>query len=187
MDLGLKKDEVRLAEYTPEWTEEFQKVKKEICLKTSLGADRIEHIGSTAILGMPAKPIIDLLVGIDDLKVLDKQIISGLKECGFLRLKVERLGEIVFAKFTDTTYEVKTHFIHMVDYQQDLWKDLTFFRDYLNANETARQQYLTIKLAYLENGSNGINEYTAFKEEFVRGIYNKREQNEDSFQVTPNS
>ncbi|ALC91294.1 dephospho-CoA kinase [Bacillus sp. FJAT-18017] len=176
MELGLKKDEVRLAEYTPEWADEFQKVREEICLKTGLSTDRIEHIGSTAILGMPAKPIIDLLVGIDDLKALDKQIISSLKECGFLRLKVERPGEIVFAKYTDTTYEVKTHFIHMVDYQQDLWKDLTFFRDYLNANETARQQYLTIKLAYLENGSTGINEYTAFKEEFVRGIFKNRQE-----------
>jgi GrpB-like predicted nucleotidyltransferase (UPF0157 family) len=175
LELGLKKDEVRLVEYSPEWTGEFQKVRKEICLKTGLNADRIKHIGSTAILGMPAKPIIDLLVGIDDLKALDKQIISGLKECGFLRLKVERTGEIVFAKFRDTTYEVKTHFIHMVDYQQDLWKDLIFFRDYLNANETARTQYLTIKLAYLENSSTGINEYTAFKEEFVRGIFKKRQ------------
>ena len=58
---------------------------------------------------------------------------------------MERPGEIVLAKFTDETYEVKTHFIHMVDFEKELWRNQLFFRDYLNSNEKAREEYMNIK------------------------------------------
>ena len=88
--------------------------------------NRIEHIGSTAIKDMVAKPILDLVVGVHDVENVDKAIFQGLKEAGFLRLRVQRPNEIVLAKFTDETYEVKTHFIHLVEYNKDLWKNLIF-------------------------------------------------------------
>ncbi|HWL26395.1 MAG TPA: GrpB family protein [Ureibacillus sp.] len=174
MKLGLKKDEVRLENYTSEWTEEFNKVKKEIVENTNLEEYCIEHIGSTAILEMSAKPIIDILVGVDDLNKIEKSFFKGFSKVGFLRLSVQRPGEIVLAKFTDDSYEEKTHFIHLVEYQKELWNNLIFFRDYLNSNEIARKQYLDIKMEYLRNSSIGVNEYTDFKEEFVKSIFNKR-------------
>lgn len=174
MKLGLNSDEVRLMDYTPAWNEEFMRVKEELAEKTALEEKRIQHIGSTAIKGMSAKPIIDILVGVDNLTKVDKSLFKGFSRAGFLRLKVERPGEIVLAKFTDDTYEVKTHFIHLVEYQKELWNNLIFFRDYLNANEAARKQYLEIKLEYLRKSSTGVNDYTDFKEAFVKDIFNKR-------------
>lgn len=174
MQLGLKNDEVRLDSYTPEWEKEFIKVKEDLKEHTSFGEDRIEHIGSTAIKGMSAKPIIDIMVGVDDLQEVDKPLLKSFSKADFLRLKVERPGEIVLAKFLDDTYKEKTHFIHLVEYQKELWNDLIFFRDHLNSNEDARTQYLAIKVAYLEDSAKGINEYTDFKEEFVKGIFAKR-------------
>ncbi|GAA4062159.1 hypothetical protein GCM10022410_06260 [Amphibacillus indicireducens] len=53
MKLGLKQNEVRIVEYTPEWNAEFDKVKEELIENTSLDENRIEHIGSTAIKGIP--------------------------------------------------------------------------------------------------------------------------------------
>lgn len=174
MRLGLKRDEVRLENYTPEWKEEFNRVKDQIIESTNLDETRIEHIGSTAIEGIAAKPILDILVGIDDIQEVDERIITGLRNIGFLRLKVDRPGEIVFAKFTDETYEEKTHFIHLVEYQKEIWRNLIFFRDYLNANELAKKQYLDIKLEYLKTSSQGINEYTNHKESFVQSIFGMR-------------
>ncbi|MFC0015471.1 MULTISPECIES: GrpB family protein [Allobacillus] len=174
MQLGLGYNEVRLVSYTPEWKEEFIKVKKELMKHTNLEENRIEHIGSTAIKGMSAKPIIDIIVGVDDLQMVDKPLTKKFYQAGFLKLKVERPGEIVLAKFTDDTYKEKTHFIHLVDYQKELWKNLIFFRDYLNSNEAARERYLEIKLEYLKDSSTGVNEYTNFKEEFVKEIFTKR-------------
>ncbi|WOV84543.1 GrpB family protein [Sporosarcina jeotgali] len=97
MQLGLKNDEVRLESYTPEWKDEFIKVKKELMEYTKLEDYRIEHIGSTAITGMSAKPLIDIVVGVDDLQEVDKPLLKSFSKAGFLRLRVERPGEIVLA------------------------------------------------------------------------------------------
>lgn len=105
---------------------------------------------------------------------VDKSFFQGLKETGFLKLKVERPNEIVLAKFTDDTYEEKTHFIHLVEYNNELWKNLIFFRNYLNSNETAREQYRELKMKFFEEKNGGINEYTEYKEQFVKEIYEKR-------------
>ncbi|MGZ9583091.1 GrpB family protein [Paenibacillus marinisediminis] len=174
MKLGLKRDEVRLEAHTVEWQKEFHRVKQDILNSTSLQENRIAHIGSTAIKDMVAKPILDLVVGVDDIENVDKAIFQGLKEAGFLRLRVQRPNEIVLAKFTDETYEVKTHFIHLVEYNKDLWKNLIFFRDYLNSNETVREQYSNLKQKFAEDNIGGIDEYTDYKEQFVKEIYEKR-------------
>src|SRR5699024_12871693 len=91
----------------------------------------IEHIGSTYIKDMMDKPIIDIVIGVNDITNIERNDFRGLKKTGFLRRKVERPNEIVLAKFTDDTYKEKTHFIHLVDYNKDLWKNFIFFRDYL--------------------------------------------------------
>ncbi|CEG27066.1 GrpB family protein [Bacillus sp. B-jedd] len=174
MKLGLRKDEVRLVEYNPEWAAEFAKVKEELRASTNLEEFQIEHIGSTSIPGMLAKPIIDMVVGIRNLSNFPESLAGGLKKAGFLRLRVERPGEIVFARFTDNTYEVKTHFIHLVEYEGELWQNLIFFRDYLRTNEDARWEYQAIKMDSLARYQTGVNEYTDHKEDFVKAIFAKR-------------
>ncbi|MEB7783060.1 GrpB family protein [Mammaliicoccus sciuri] len=177
MQLGLKNDEIRLEKYTVKWHDEFIKVKNELLKYTQFGEYRIEHIGSTSIQGMSAKPIIDIVVGVDNLEKVDEELFNSFRKAGFLRLRVEKPNEVVLAKFTDETYQVKTHFIHLVEYQQEIWNNLTFFRDYLNSNEAARKEYLDIKTSYLKNTTSGIKDYTDFKEKFVKSIYNKRNAN----------
>lgn len=174
MKLGLNKNEVKLVPYTSEWNTEFTRVKDELLKFSDIKADCIDHIGSTAITDMVAKPIIDILVGVDDIEKVDISFIKALHKVGFLRLKVKRPGEIVFAKFTDATFEVKTHFIHVVDYDKELWRNLIFFKDYLNANEKAREEYKRLKINYAarENMNNTV--YTDLKEPFVKSIFAKR-------------
>lgn len=170
MNLGLKKNEIRLVPYTHEWNNEFMRVKDEIQKYSNIKENQIQHIGSTAIKDSLSKPIIDIMIGLDNLEKLDSMFIEILKSIGFLRLKVERPSEIIFAKFTDNTYEKKTHYIHLVEYEKEIWRKLTFFRDYLNDNKKARIDYMNIKLEYLKTDSIGINEYTDYKESFVKDI-----------------
>lgn len=92
----------------------------------------------------------------------------------YYSLKVDRPNEIVLAKFLDNTYQNKTHFTHLVEYKEELWNDLIFFRDYLNDNKSARDRYLDIKKSYADKNSIGINEYTSFKESFVKEVNQKR-------------
>ena len=174
MRLGLKRDDIRLVEYTPKWKEEFGRVKQAILKSTPIPENRIEHIGSTAIKGMVAKPILDVIVGVDDIDNVNESIFEGFKEIGFLRLRVHGPNEIVLAKFSDDTYGEKTHFIHLVDYGKKLWKDLIFFRDYLNANESARVKYSSLKKEFLNKHKGDIKAYTDYKESFVKEIFRKR-------------
>lgn len=174
MNLGLKNNEVRLIEYSPKWKDEFKRSKNLILDHTHIQENRIEHIGSTSIIGMSAKPIIDIVIGVDDLEKVDKTLFKELENAGFFRLKVNRPNEIVLAKFLDESYKVKTHFIHLVEYEKDLWHNLIFFRDYLNSNKEAREKYLDIKKKYVSKSSTGIIDYTNYKENFVKEIYKKR-------------
>ena len=89
-------------------------------------------------------------------------------------LRVERPDEVVLAKFTEDTYEVKTHFIHMVDFDKELWKNQLFFRDYLYSNDEAREEYRKIKLTSAKQKDININSYTDMKEPFVKSIFSKR-------------
>lgn len=68
MNLGLDSIEVRLVDYSSKWKDEFERIKHSILKNTDFDEERIQHIGSTAIVGMSAKPIIDIAIGIDDLK-----------------------------------------------------------------------------------------------------------------------
>ena len=97
-----------------------------------------------------------------------------MKKAGFYRLRVERPGEIVFAKFTDNTFEIKTHFVHLVNYLGEKWCDLLFFRNYLNTNEVVKRQYEKLKIKFLNSNLQGIEEYTSYKEQFVQSIFDKR-------------
>jgi len=174
MELGLKKDEVKIVPYNAQWKSEFERVKKLMLHVLNVNESQIEHIGSTAIKGMKAKPIIDILLGVENLQCIDRILEKALYSIGFYRLRVERENEVVFAKFADEGFETKTHFIHAVKFNGELWKNLIFFRDYLNENEEERKAYENVKEAYLQHCSTGINDYTNFKEEFVQRIFSER-------------
>jgi GrpB-like predicted nucleotidyltransferase (UPF0157 family) len=177
LKLGLKRNEIKLVPYSNDWPIEFIRVKMEIQKYTNLEGKRIEHVGSTSIKKMDAKPILDIIVGVDDIDKIDNAMLNSLKKIGFLRLRVERPNEVVFAKFTDDTYEEKTHYIHLVNYESELWHNLIFFRYYLNSDKNARETYKKLKMDYIQNYSNDIKGYTDYKEKFVKEIYSKRNAN----------
>lgn len=174
MELGLERNKVKLVPYDKDWKKEFEKIKEIIHNSTGIENDKIEHIGSTAIKNIMAKPLIDILVGVENISCIDPDLIKKLKQIGFYKLKVEMQNEIVFAKFTDDTFNKKTHFIHLVNYDGEIWKNLIFFRDYLNYDESSREAYENIKKKFVEIQSVGIEEYTDSKEEFVKYIFSKR-------------
>lgn len=177
MELGLTKNEVRLTPYDPSWEKTFLNTKKQIIDCTALKPEQIQHIGSTSIVGMPAKPIIDIMVGINSLKQIDAELFTQLKEADFLRLKVEKPDEIVLARFTDKSYAVKTHFIHLVEKDSTKWNDLLFFREYLNQNSQAKKAYKELKQELAAQPGTEIQSYTDQKWVFVRNILNQNKNN----------
>lgn len=172
MKLGLKNNEVVIVPYNQEWKIEFNRVRQEILKNININCNCIEHVGSTAIKGIKAKPIIDILIGVDDISKLDDSFFNQLKKIGFYRLRVQKHDEIVCAKFIDNTFEFKTHIIHLVNFNQKKWNDLILFRDILRTHDNIKKQYENIKQTFLENNLNEITAYTAYKENFVKDTLN---------------
>lgn len=173
MKLGLQNDEVLVLPYDDAWKVEFKRIQEELLSYTKLTSNQIEHIGSTSIVGIRAKPIIDILVGVGNLETLEKPFFKDIEKAGFYRLRVVRPNEIVCAKFLDNTFQVKTHFIHIVEYEGEKWRQLVFFRDYLRMNEDAKKQYEQLKESFFQTDFSGINSYTDYKEQFVQSILAK--------------
>ncbi|BFN33141.1 GrpB family protein [Vibrio harveyi] len=173
MKLGLANHKVDVVKHDPAWRQEFARSRSELALVTEIPPTQIEHIGSTAILDMPAKPIIDIVLGIEHFPHVSPKLIDALKSVGFLRLKVEKQDEIVFAKFTDDSYQVKTHYLHLTQYQEQLWRDWIQFRDRLNGNAELRSEYLALKFSLVKQAEITIEKYTDAKTSLVRKVINE--------------
>lgn len=175
MKLGVPKNQVILVPYDYQWQAVFKETKTKLLAATSLTDKQIEHIGSTAIEGLKAKPIIDLLVGVENLLTLDDDFFVQLKACGFHRLRIKKADEIVCAKFADPDFKIKTQIMHLVTIHQEKWHDLIFFRDFLNQQLAYRQEYRDVKSAFFDTDLQGIEAYTAYKETFVKKVLDLRE------------
>ncbi|MHA2877213.1 GrpB family protein [Vibrio campbellii] len=173
MKLGLANHKVDVVKHDPAWRQEFARSRSELALVTEIPPTQIEHIGSTAILDMPAKPIIDIVLGIEHFPHVSPKLIDALKSVGFLSLKVEKQDEIVFAKFTDDSYQVKTHYLHLTQYQGQLWRDWIQFRDRLNGNAGLRSEYLALKFSLVKQAEITIEKYTDAKTSLVRKVINE--------------
>ena len=110
---------------------------------------RIEHFGSTAIPGLAAKPIIDLLVGVRSLEEAKQVVVSPLKGLGYAYWSENPDPQRMFFAKGLPPNGPRTHHIHMVEPDSVLWERL-LFRDYLrqHADEAARYEQLKYRLAH---------------------------------------
>lgn len=172
--LGVNKGEVKLVTHSPNWKKLFAE-EKEI-LQSIIGENihDIQHFGSTAIEGINAKPIIDILVGVGSLDEVEKFDKERLKENGYYHLSKVRLeGKVVFAKFSNLENLTKTHIMHIVEHNGTWWKEHTYFRDYLNENPEKAREYETLKKRLALKYLNEERLYTDEKKKFVDDILSK--------------
>ena len=169
--IGLKRGTVKLCEHEKEWEIEAQNTISR--LKKILGnvANDIQHVGSTAILSIKAKPIIDIAVAVDDFNdvlALEKE----LKDKGFYYRPQVDLGEqLLFA--SGSLYEgagdLQTHFIHVVRSGSMDWINYINFRDYLNRTSSVAKEYeeLKVSLALQAPIDSGREKYLKGKHDFI--------------------
>jgi len=148
----LVSEEITIAEYDPRWPALFEQ--EAAFLRKTIPPNlitRIEHFGSTAVPGLPAKPIIDILVEVVSLKQAQRQIVPILEGEGYEYFWRPVFGDDppCYAWFIKRNANgVRTHHIHMVEQDSPLWERLCF-RDYLRAfpDEAARYSLLKRSLA----------------------------------------
>ena len=146
--LGLQRGTVRLGPHDDTWPQEAARTIRQ--LREILGATAvdIQHVGSTAIPLIEAKPILDLAVGVRALADLQPAL-PALARQGFLFRGEMVPGERLLVMGTADT---RTHHIHVVVWNGERWRDYLNFRDYLNAHPGKALQYEACKrrLAALE-------------------------------------
>ena len=178
MNLGLKRGTVALVPHETAWEEEAGRTIAK--LKDILGdaAVDIQHVGSTAIPAICAKPIVDIAVAVRSFAEINAKQ-AKLEAQGFYRRSWNDEDQELFAcgSWYDGTGDKQTHFIHVVLADGTEWRNYLNFRDYLNTFPAAAKAYeaLKLSLAAANPEDAGREKYTSGKHEFVREMLRKAE------------
>lgn len=167
-----KNDCIELTDYDVHWPEmaraEMQKL-YDVLPKNYL-VD-IQHVGSTAIPGMQAKPIIDIQVAVKSLEVIKPIAIKQLKKLGYEHWYENPDPErMFFVKGMPPFGEKRTHHVHIVEPTSKHWSGKINFRDYLIAHPEIAKEYQALKVKLAQQYTYDREEYTNAKGEFVNRI-----------------
>lgn len=172
--IGLKRGTVRLVKYNPKWIDLFRKEKDILLSQFSSKIMAIEHIGSTAIPGLPAKPIIDINVAVESLDNID-MFVSRLPALGYEYIPERRFSDRQF--FPKGSPENRTHHLNIVEITSETgWENPLLFRDFLRKHDDIRKKYADLKVELATNYYNNREEYTKRKGDFVMKIINKAKE-----------
>ena len=165
--LGLHKDKVDLVSYCFDWPQEFEQEKKNLQKILEGHALAIEHVGSTSIPGLSAKPILDIAVAVSNIETLHK-LIPILTDAGYDVLdSIEKCGEVLARKGNP---ECRTHYIHIEVKGSTYWNNHILFRDYLLEHPEIIEQYENLKKDMALKFKEDRKKYTAAKNEFIQNI-----------------
>jgi GrpB-like predicted nucleotidyltransferase (UPF0157 family) len=176
--IGLENNVVKIADYDTTWINDFEHEKELISGAVVEYNLSIEHIGSTAVKGLCAKPIIDILIGIDRFE-------NGFRIVGvFERLGYEYKGEFGIPKrHFFIKGNPRTHHVHMVEIGSNFWNEHLLFRDYLREHKDDRERYALLKRELALRYPNDRDAYLESKAEFIQKIIEKaKNQNIDKLE-----
>ena len=165
----MRTKKVIVVPYDKGWKCDFEKIKAE--LEAALGelALGIEHVGSTSVEGMSAKPIIDIDVVVRDYGVFDA-VVSALASVGYIHegdLGIK--GREAFA-YTGKSHLQKHHLYVCPKDSEELRRHITF-RDYLRTHPEAVRKYSAVKETAARLFPEDIDGYMAYKAECIEQLY----------------
>lgn len=166
--LGLKNNLNVLVDYNPLWEAAFIEESQRLGQALSDVAKGIEHYGSTAVPGLRAKPILDILVGV-----------SPLDDWLMCRAPLETLGydyaenagvprHYIFGRGRDSTE--RTHLVHVVEFLGGEWRSNLAFRDALRRDPSLQMSYLKVKEDAAAAVPEGRVRYNQLKAAFIARI-----------------
>jgi GrpB-like predicted nucleotidyltransferase (UPF0157 family) len=164
--LGLKRGTVRLVPYSHEWKGLFESEKRALCEHLGHLAVDIQHVGSTAVPGLAAKPILDVVIGVARIADVEK-CIPLLEGIGYSYAGELFDGDFFFMK---RTQETTTHHLHLVAFDGERWRNYVWVRDHLRRDKEARQKYGELKAELAAKFPHCRERYAEEKSAFIRGI-----------------
>lgn len=184
---------IRFEPYNPAWRDEFERHRVQISQALSNLNPAVDHIGSTSLGSIAAKPIIDILVGLQSEGQLD-ECIQPLLAAGYTYLQKFTPGmpyRRFFVKLTALSSRPLPHVIsvedvlafgrdydsvaniHVMERGTHHWMRHIAFRDYLRAHPAARSAYESLKRRIAEMDFNDPLEYNSYKDDFIKDYQEK--------------
>lgn len=166
MTLGLRFPAVRLEPYTPAWADAYAEERDRI---SSVLGDRIlgiEHVGSTAIPGICAKPIIDIAIAVPTLDVAE-QSVPLMARIGY---DYAGDGGVPGHRIFGRGPHIRTHLVHAVVADSQEWRDYLAFRGALLRDPELAKEYDLLKRALAARFPDDRPSYTAAKGEFIERV-----------------
>jgi len=134
---------IHIVPYDPEWVARFEAEKTLLAaLLAPWRRGPIEHIGSTAVPGLCAKPVIDVMVGVSSLAESEPAK-STLCAGGY---QYAEYKTDVMHWFCKPSFAMLTHHVHLIPYESPLWRERLCFRDALRADPAIAAEYAALKL-----------------------------------------
>ena len=155
--------------YNEEWAADFSAVKAELTDALGYLALRIEHVGSTSVKGLSAKPIIDIDVVIRDVSLLG-DVIKALGKKGYVHEGDLGISGREAFKYEGKEHLRKHHLYVCAENSSELKRHITF-RDYLRSHPEAVREYSCIKEEGAELFPNDMDKYIEHKSPFIEKIY----------------
>ena len=150
---------VAVVDYDSDWPRLFAEEGERIRAALGDAVVAVEHIGSTAVPGLAAKPVIDVLVGLRTIELTRKQIEA------MDSLAYEYLGEHgIPGRLFFRRGRPRSHHVHAVLHESDLWERHLAFRDYLRARPDEAKSYAVLKRSLAAEVVGERDGYTARKD-----------------------
>ena len=158
---------VVIEEYTRDWVLQFQEEQR--LIKGIMGekAIAIEHIGSTSVEGLGAKPILDIMGGVSHLKEVD-EFIEPLEKIGYKHVLHKEFPNRRF--FRKGEWRAGTHHLHFYKYESEEWHNNILFRNFLRTHHDELKQYHQFKKELAEKYHFDRVAYTKSKEPFIKKV-----------------
>ena len=165
--MALKRGIVELEDYNIKWNEDYEKEKK--LLEEVLGnlIVEINHVGSTSIKGLKAKPIIDISLVINSLDEVPKidELLTPYDYHNRGNQGIE--DRVFFAKGPD---DARTHYLHITTPNSNTYYNQVYFKRYLNDHPEYIDKYCKLKQELALKYANERPKYTAGKNEFINEV-----------------
>ena len=165
----MKTRQVIVLPYRYEWKDDFEKIKQELTVALGDLAIGIEHVGSTSVEGLSAKPCIDIDVVIEDYSVFDA-VVDRLASIGYIHEGDLGIKDREAFKYSDKPHLENHHLYVCPQSSEELRRHLTF-RDFLRNNPDAAAKYGSIKEKAAELYPNDIDKYIEYKSPCIEEIY----------------
>lgn len=165
----MKTKKIQVLPYDPQWKENFEAIRRELVPVLGDLALRIEHVGSTSVEGLAAKPIIDIDVVISDHTPLES-VVAALSTIGYQHEGDLGIPQREAFRY-DGKHHLQAHHLYVCpESSPELRRHITF-RDYLRSHPEAAAEYGRVKMEAAKLHPEDIESYIAHKSGCISRLY----------------